>query len=318
MSSAVVGQRWVSEREPELGLGIVASVDPTARRIGVEFPATRERRLYALGTAVLKRVQFRAGEVVTDRGGVTVTIEAVEEEKGLLVYVGSGRRVREDAISDVTSVSLPQERLLAGQVDEGEVFDLRLRTLQAQARIRQSDVRGFLGGRLELIPHQIYILHEVAARQIPRVLLADEVGLGKTIEACLILQRLLAVGKASRGLILVPESLTHQWFVELLRRFNLWFSIYDEARCVAVEQSDPGQNPFLGAQLVLCSVGYLAGNDTRREQAVAAGWDLVIVDEAHHLGWSPAHVSPEYALVEQLAARTPGLRQSGHDRRTDC
>jgi ATP-dependent helicase HepA len=307
MSSAVVGQRWVSEREPELGLGIVASVDPTARRIGVEFPATRERRLYALGTAVLKRVQFRAGEVVTDRGGVTVTIEAVEEEKGLLVYVGSGRRVREDAISDVTSVSLPQERLLAGQVDEGEVFDLRLRTLQAQARIRQSDVRGFLGGRLELIPHQIYILHEVAARQIPRVLLADEVGLGKTIEACLILQRLLAVGKASRGLILVPESLTHQWFVELLRRFNLWFSIYDEARCVAVEQSDPGQNPFLGAQLVLCSVGYLAGNDTRREQAVAAGWDLVIVDEAHHLGWSPAHVSPEYALVEQLAARTPGL-----------
>ncbi|MBL9209858.1 MAG: RNA polymerase-associated protein RapA [Opitutaceae bacterium] len=307
MSSAVVGQRWVSEREPELGLGIVASVDAAARRIGLEFPATRERRLYALGTAVLKRVQFRPGETVTDRTGATVTIEAVAEEHGLLVYVGAGRRVREDAISDVTSVSLPQERLLAGQVDEGEVFDLRLRALQTQARIRQSDVRGFLGGRLELIPHQIYILHEVAARQIPRVLLADEVGLGKTIEACLILQRLLAVGKASRALILVPESLTHQWFVELLRRFNLWFSIYDEARCVALEQSDPGQNPFLGAQLALCSVAFLAGNEARREQAVAAGWDLVIVDEAHHLTWAPGHVSPEYALIEQLAARTPGL-----------
>jgi len=307
MSSAVVGQRWVSEREPELGLGIVASVDPTARRIGLEFPATRERRLYALSTAVLKRVQFRPGETVTDRSGTTLTIEAVEDANGLLVYVGAGRRVREDAISDVTSVSLPQERLLAGQVDEGEVFDLRLRALQTQARIRQSDVRGFLGGRLELIPHQIYILHEVAARQIPRVLLADEVGLGKTIEACLILQRLLAVGKASRALILVPESLTHQWFVELLRRFNLWFSIYDEARCLALEQSDPGQNPFLGSQLALCSVGFLAANEARREQAVAAGWDLVIVDEAHHLAWAPGQASPEYALVEQLAVRTPGL-----------
>jgi len=130
--------------------------------------------------------------------------------------------------------------------------------------------------------------------------LADEVGLGKTIEACLILQRLLAIGRANRVLILVPESLTHQWFVELLRRFNLWFSIYDEERCIAVEQSDPGQNPFLAAQLVLCSVSFLAQNDIRRDQAVAAGWDIVVVDEAHHLAWTPGHVSPEYALVEQL------------------
>jgi SNF2 family DNA or RNA helicase len=68
-----------------------------------------------------------------------------------------------------------------------------------------------------VIPHQFFILHEVASRQAPRVLLADEVGLGKTIEACLIIQRLLAVGKAQRVLILVPETLVHQWFVELLR-----------------------------------------------------------------------------------------------------
>ena len=53
------------------------------------------------------------------------------------------------------------------------MFDLRLRTLQAQSRIRQSDVRGFLGGRIDLIPHQFYILHEVSNRQIPLVLLAD-------------------------------------------------------------------------------------------------------------------------------------------------
>ena len=295
----------MSEREPELGLGVVASVDRT--RIGIEFPATGEKRLYALGTPVLKRVQFRAGEVVATREGKKFTIESVEDEAGLLVYVGQGQRVREDVISDVTSVALPQERLMAGQVDPGEVFDLRYRALQAQARFRQSEVRGMLGGRLELIPHQFYILQEVASRQIPRVLLADEVGLGKTIEACLILQRLLAVGKARRVLILVPESLTHQWFVELLRRFNLWFSIYDEERCLACEQSDPGSNPFLAAQLALASVAFLAGNPVRRDQAVAAGWDMVVVDEAHHLEWTPDHVGAEYALVEELAARTPGL-----------
>jgi len=57
-------------------------------------------------------------------------------------------------------------------------------------------------------------------------LLADEVGLGKTIEACLILHRLILTGRAQRVLILLPESLVHQWFVELLRRFNLWFHIF--------------------------------------------------------------------------------------------
>jgi ATP-dependent helicase HepA len=297
----------MSEREPELGLGLVASIDPAARRIAVEFPATKEKRLYALGTAVLKRVQFQPGETVKTREGGSFEIESATEEAGIVVYNGGGRRVREDAISDVTSVSQPPERLMAGQVDPGEVFDLRRRTLEAQARFRQSEVRGFLGGRVELIPHQFYILREMAARRVPRVLLADEVGLGKTIEACLIVQRLLAVGQIRRVLVLVPESLTHQWFVELLRRFNLWFSIYDEPRCQSLEQSEPDKNPFLSAQLGLASVSFLADSETRREQVLAAGWDLVVVDEAHHLAWNPTAASPGYTLVESLAARCPGL-----------
>ena len=305
MSLDVIGQRCVSEREPELGLGVVASL--TSAQVGVAFPATGEQRLYTRRTPVLKRVQFRAGDTVATRDGRRFPVETVVEEAGLLIYSGAGHRAREDTISDLTSVRLPQARLLAGQVDRGEVFDLRYRALQAQAQFRQSPVRGFLGGRLDLIPHQFFILHEVSSRQIPRVLLADEVGLGKTIEACLIVQRLLAVGRAKRVLVLVPESLVHQWFVELLRRFNLWFGIYDEGRCEAAETSAPQGNPFLGEQLALCSVAFLASDAARREQAVAAGWDLVVVDEAHHLAWAPGAPSPEYALVEQLAQRCPGL-----------
>ncbi len=297
----------MSEREPELGLGLVVSVDPAAKRIGVEFPATKEKRLYALGTPVLKRVMFRAGETISTRDGSTFTVDKAEEDGGLVVYICNSKRIREDAISDVTSVALPQERLLASQVDESEVFDLRYRALQARTRFRQSDVRGFLGGRLELIPHQLYILQEVSSRQLPRVLLADEVGLGKTIEACLIVQRLLAIGKAKRVLVLIPESLTHQWFVELLRRFNLWFSIYDEDRCLICEKADPGQNPFLASQFALSAISFLAGSETRAAQALEAGWDMVVVDEAHHLAWTPETASPSYLLVEELAKRSPGL-----------
>lgn len=305
MSLSVIGQRCLSEREPELGLGLVEGIDRT--RISIFFPATEERRIYARGTAVLKRVQFRVGERISDRDGESLTVERVEESDGLFTYFEGARSVREDTISDITTVDLPQERLMAGQVDEEEVFDLRYRALQMQSRLRQSEVRGFLGGRVELIPHQFYILREVSSRQFPRVLLADEVGLGKTIEACLILQRLLAVGKAQRVLILVPESLIHQWFVELLRRFNLWFGIYDEARCAADEASEPGKNPFLTSQLALASAAFVAGSETRRAQAIEAGWDVVVVDEAHHLTWSPDNPGAEYRLVEELAARTPSL-----------
>lgn len=295
----------MSEREPELGLGLVTELDHN--RITVEFPATREKRIYARGTPVLKRVQFNVGDKIATREGKTFTIETVTEQTGVLVYAGEGISVPEIGISDITSVSSPAERLMTGQADPSEVFDLRLRTLQTQTRLRQSPVRGFLGGRIDLIPHQFYILHEVSNRQIPRVLLADEVGLGKTIEACLILQRLLATGRVKRALILVPESLVHQWFVELLRRFNLWLTIFDEPRCLACEESEPEKNPFLSSQLGLASVSFLAGDEKRREQVVAAGWDIVIVDEAHHLGWTPQEASADYQLVEQLAQAAPGL-----------
>src|SRR6185369_5149706 len=157
------------------------------------------------------------------------------------------------------------------------------------------------------IPHQLYIASEVAGRLAPRVLLADEVGLGKTIEACLILHRLILTGRAERVLILVPDSLIHQWFVELLRRFKLWFHIFDEERCEAIEEFDAVENPFLDDQLVLASISLFVKNEDRAQQAVAAGWDLLVIDEAHHLGWSPESVSPEYALVEALCRKTPGL-----------
>jgi ATP-dependent helicase HepA len=108
-------------------------------------------------------------------------------------------------------------------------------------------------------------------------------------------------------LILVPDSLVHQWFVELLRRFNLWFHIFDEERCTAIEAAGPDTNPFLDDQLVIASLSLFTAKPVRREQALAAGWDLLVVDEAHHLGWTPEVASPGYAVVEALGKATAGL-----------
>jgi ATP-dependent helicase HepA len=299
------GQRWISDTEPELGLGLVLKAE--FGRVELFFPAANEQRQYALRSAPLRRVRFHEGDRIKAHDGAELLVTAVEERAGLLVYKSAGRELPEAELSDTISFNTPEERLFAGQVDELATFDLRVESLRLRSRHRQSAVRGFIGGRVDLIPHQMFIAGEVAARLTPRVLLADEVGLGKTIEAGLILHRLHLTGRAERVLILVPEPLIHQWFVELLRRFNLLFSLFDEDRCASIELHDPGTNPFLDSQLVLCSVDFLAGNPERVRQALEASWDLLIVDEAHHLEWSPAQASPQYLLVEALAKQTTGL-----------
>ncbi|MEI6561263.1 MAG: RNA polymerase-associated protein RapA [Verrucomicrobiota bacterium] len=301
------GQRWISEPEPELGLGIVLDVEPG--RVKMFFPASNAMRLYAEAAAPLRRVRFKVGDKVHSHEGESFSVVVVSERSdGVISYGGpKGERLVETQLSDILTWDKPGDRITGGQVDESAAFALRFEALERQHRMLQSPVYGFCGARIDLIPHQLAIAQEVAARQRPRVLLADEVGLGKTIEACLILHRLHLTGKAARILILVPEALVHQWFVELFRRFNLRFAIFEEGRCAAIEENNPGVNPFLDDQLVLAPLGWLAHNEARRQQAVDAGWNLLVVDEAHHLAWQPDLPSPEYALVEALAAATPGL-----------
>ena len=276
-------------------------------RVELFFPASNEHRQYALKSAPLRRVQFSEGDRIKTHDGSNLVVDSVEEQKGLFIYHTAERAVTEAELADTISFSKPEDRLLGGQVDDLHTFDLRVEALFRRTALRQSPVRGYVGGRVDLIPHQMFIAGEVASRLAPRVLLADEVGLGKTIEAGLILHRLHLTGRAERVLILVPEPLIHQWFVELLRRFNLLFSIFDEDRCESIEMHDQEANPFLDSQLVLCSVPFLSENRERAAQALAAGWDLLIVDEAHHLQWSPDLVSPQYRLVEALARQTSGV-----------
>lgn len=298
-------QRWTSEGEPELGVGIVT--ESSKGRVQMYFSVTGETRQYAEENAPLRRVIFKPGDTIMDTDKRPMLIERVQQNGDLFMYLGQGRVLSEANLGDVSVKHGVEDRLSMGDVDSPEIFALRRSTLLHDHRRRISPVNGFVGGRIDLIPHQLYIAHEVSARYAPRVLLSDEVGLGKTIEACLILHRLLLSGRISRVLILVPESLIHQWFVEILRRFNLWFHIFDEERCAAIEDNAPEGNPFLDDQLIICSTAFLAGSEIRARQAVTADWDMLVVDEAHHLEWSVEKVSPEYGVVELLSKVAKGL-----------
>jgi len=308
-----LGQRWVSNTEAALGIGFIEKID--GRHLTIIFPAVDETRVYAMDNAPLNRVKYPVGEEIQTEEGMKITVTGHAEHNHCIVYQyidESGNEVglHELELDSFAQFSQPQDRLFAGQVDKNKHFELRVKTLEHFHRQHQADSFGLLGPRIQLLPHQLYIAHQVALRHAPRVLLADEVGLGKTIEAGLILHQQLLTERVSRVLIVVPDTLVHQWLVEMLRRFNLHFSVMDEERCFAIENEGDAENhinPFESAQLVLCSLSFLTDNPTRHQQAVEAGWDVMVVDEAHHLGWSETHVSNEYVCIESLAQKIPGL-----------
>ncbi len=315
MQEFSLGQRWVSVAELQLGIGMVVEVEH--RTVSIIFPATTETRIYARQGAPLSRVRFNPGDWIQNQQGDILKVFDLDESSGLIVYrcedeAGQVVKLAEGKLSNYLQLNRPGERLLNGQIDRNKWFALRCDTREIANSLAQSPVYGLAGCRTSLLTHQIYIAHEVARRYAPRVLLADEVGLGKTIEAGLIMHQQILAERARRVLIVVPESLVHQWLVEMLRRFNLMFSVFDEERCAAMgEADDEGHsevdNPFHSEQLIICSLRFLVENPARAAQAIAGDWDLLIVDEAHHLAWSLEEVSPEYQTIETLAMQTPGV-----------
>lgn len=304
-----LGQRWLSNAEVELGLGTIVALDE--RTVSILFPASGESRNYAQKNAPITRVRFSVGDTAMHHEGWQFKVEDVSEANGILEYHairvdnGEAVSVKETFLSHDFVLTEPQDRLLNGHYDGPRWFDMRKQSIVHRHNHLTSPLLGFLGARVSLIPHQLHIAKEVGQRIAPRVLLADEVGLGKTIEAAMIIHQQLLTERAHRVLIVVPDSLVNQWLVEMLRKFNLSFAIFDEERCESL--AEEGGNPFDSEQLVLCSLNFLTHNTRYFQQASESEWDLLIVDEAHHLKWSPGNPSQEYQVIDELARKTKGV-----------
>ncbi len=312
-----IGQRWLSDTESELGLGVLVDVDE--RTISILFPKSDETRVYARANAPLSRIVFKVGDWFSDQDGLEWQVESLEDVQGVMRYhavcpQGEQRKsMNETRLGANIQLARPLDRLLAAQIESKEWYDLRIEALLMQSRMATSPLRGLIGPRVGLIPHQLYIAHEVGRRLAPRVLLADEVGLGKTIEAGLIIHQQLQTGRSERVLILVPDSLQYQWMIEMRRRFNLQFSLFDLTRTASIKEHDEDTNPFLTEQCIIASIDLLLDHADLKQLALEAGFDLLVIDEAHHLTW---HEDPEtgegvgndrYDLVAEFAAQTAGV-----------
>ncbi|MFT6791632.1 MAG: ATP-dependent helicase HepA, partial [Cellvibrionaceae bacterium] len=220
MENPKIGQRWLVDTDSTLGLGML--VECQARQIVLEFPAMGERRIYSRENAPLTRAVFDPGDLITTIDGEDYVVAKVDEVDGLLIYTDqTGHLIPESQLASSLSLNHPLKRLLSGQLDNPRWFYVRETLARGLQSWQRSGLQGLIGCRITLTPYQLYVAHSATSRSPVRVLLADEVGLGKTIEAGLILQRLQYQGSVRRTLILVPESLCVQWFVELMRCFSI-------------------------------------------------------------------------------------------------
>ncbi len=290
LENFVRGQRIINESDPQMGLGCVEEV-VDERLLKVFFPAKSEECLYRIKTAPLRRIILHVGQMAVARDGRHFRIEKLTQEHGLVTYWNGDQFMSEADLEDKVPLSSSLGRMHYGNVGYPEDLHLRLAAHQLRSKMLSSESYFIGASRASLLPHQLFVTERVCSMLNPRVLLSDEVGLGKTIEAGRIFSVLRECGRASRVLIVLPDSLTNQWLAEMARRFNEVFSLVNSE---ALEESDP----YMAARRAITPWTALKGG--LLDEALKYDWDLLIVDEAHHL-----HEGQEaYEAVSRLAKRS--------------
>ena len=259
------------------------------RAIVVEFPRSGTTLRLAANAQALVPVDLGPGRPVRITDTHEETTIAARLPDGSLA-LANGRTVSADALWPLELEGALLERLAQGDLDDVDDFVTRMNVLHLLAIREAAGLGSFLGGRVRLFPHQLYVAERASGTDPVRWLLGDEVGLGKTIEASLILNRLVHAGKVTRCLVVAPDTLTVQWLGELWRKYHQVFTLLDSDRLADVAK-DFGDdfNPFELHRRSVISLEMLIERPALTDQAVRAGIDLLVVDEAQHLRRPPGH-----------------------------
>jgi len=307
-----IGQKWTSKAEPELGIGQVIKTD--FRTVTLLFPVSGEQRIYnSKDEPPLNRYILKIGEKATSIKGASLFIEDIIEENGLLHYKSKDKSISEDTLGfrqqSEENFTEVLDKLLAKNFSGDFDFCLKEQAAKLRGIWESSIVKGMLGPKLRMLPHQLYLgFRATRDVSLPRLMLSDEVGLGKTIESGLIWNILQTEGKIKRTLIIVPEHLKNQWIIEFGKKFNHWFSNIDEDYIYEYRKNVSDlQNVFLLHDTVLCSLEFLLADSYMASAALEAPWDLIIIDEAHRLIKTSKGANEEYILAEKLSQKAPGL-----------
>ncbi|HKQ60977.1 MAG TPA: SNF2-related protein, partial [Candidatus Polarisedimenticolaceae bacterium] len=294
------GDRLTHRFNPELGAGVVRELE--GRFVVVEFPGPGTRLRLAADNDALRPLVMRPGtRARLEPAGESVIVESLSDPG--LARLSDGREVELALLWPDDPGDELSDRLAQGEIDPLEAFALRLDALHLETTRQAEGLGSFLGGRIRLFPHQLYAAERATQTDPVRWLLADEVGLGKTVEACLVLNHLVRTRRAERVLVVAPDTLTVQWLGELWRKYHQVFVLLDAARLADVERDfGRGFNPFDVHRHAVIALERLRDTPRLAAQAVEAGIDLLIVDEAHHLRRPPGHPGdPAYRAIRPIA-----------------
>ncbi|MBY9006088.1 MAG: DEAD/DEAH box helicase family protein [Candidatus Lokiarchaeota archaeon] len=210
---------------------------------------------------------------------------------------GKKSQIYESEIESLFQPNLNQ-KILKKDIDPPRNFLIKYWANLFDSYYKSHHIKCITNSRLNLMPHQINVAHRLSKEYFPRMILADEVGLGKTIEAGIYIKEMMARTLVERILIIVPATLVKQWKFEMKNKFNIEFSIYDGKKFkqykVKGNNKNPKllENPFYYDNLILCSLQF-ARNPKYRELLSQIAWDIVIFDEAHHLRRYLTNISTE-------------------------
>jgi ATP-dependent helicase HepA len=291
--SLLVGMKVKYLPQPEWGVGHLLALEDHGRRAVVHFPARDAEGPVLVSTrggALVHERLSGGARVRTQKGRVGRVVREEEGGRGLNRYLVALDDGGETELPETDLRALPPQPDLLASLKDGRVADARNFVLRRAALTlddeRRNDALGaLLASRVMVKPHQVGVVQRVLSARQPRFVLADEVGLGKTIEAGMITSALRLAGLAKRVLVVAPSHLTVQWLVELFHKFNQLFTLMDPERYEQSLDEQPTVSPWARFDLVITSLELLQRSPQHRDQASAADarWDLVIIDEAHHL-----------------------------------
>ncbi|MHA1985456.1 MAG: SNF2-related protein [Promethearchaeota archaeon] len=298
-----VGNLVIYRLNMELGIGRIIKVIeiPTSNSLDAEDTRSFLKFKVHFKNNIVKIIHpidlvhfiFEENEKIESKQGIGIINSQdflVHDGKISYEFLAENGKVSQIYESEVYSKYIPTIRM---QISQGRYDPPRQFLIKYWAHLFHSyytsyQIKCITNSRLSLMPHQINVTHRLAEEFFPRIILADEVGLGKTIEAGIYIKEMMARNLAERIVIIVPASLVKQWHFEMKNKFNINFTIYDGKKIKELERrgnntsSQMYQNPFYYDNLIICSLQF-ARNQKYIELLSAISWDIVVFDEAHHL-----------------------------------
>ncbi|WP_171230680.1 DEAD/DEAH box helicase [Ruegeria sp. HKCCA4008] len=225
----------------------------------------------------MEKTEFGPGERITHlEFGAGVVLEPPQNGYLRAFFSIGERRVPLASIQRELSRT---ERTLRSVEGTSERARLVWLSYEAHALPVMESASALTSARIDLLPHQVVLTHRIATASPRRFLIADEVGLGKTIETALVLRELASRGELNRALMVVPAGLVNNWHRELNEVFNLDFEVFGSEGDI----TDRKTNAFAKHDRLIASIDTLKRPARIKRLLDAPQWDLVVFDEAHHL-----------------------------------